>query len=262
MYDPWMTRALQLDRERAMNRRFELARQLRDMNASLPLVALITAPLLPAVASLTWGADNMEAPQSPEWEGRLLSSHDDLLLSRGSSERGTPVVLRDGSRMAVRPLQAEDRSSVRALFERLSQRSLAQRFHSAGLRVTDAVLDTVTAGHVLVAEVEGRIVGLASYYPDAGTCQAEAAIVVEDAYQGRGVGLALGMCLYRDAHRAGIRRLRAEIQGTNRIMIKLLRRLHLPMKTTLAYGVIQVEITVEPDPADGPLTLEMPSDAA
>jgi L-amino acid N-acyltransferase YncA len=171
-------------------------------------------------------------------------------------------VLRDGSRMVVRPLQAEDRSSVRALFERLSPRSLAQRFHSAGLRITDGVLETVTSGHVVVAEVDGLIVGLASYYPDAGTHQAEAAIVVDDAYQGRGVGLALGTCLYRDACRAGIRELRAEVQGTNRIVIKLLRRLHLPMKSTLAYGGIQVEISVGPDPADGRLTLEIPADAA
>jgi GNAT superfamily N-acetyltransferase len=173
-----------------------------------------------------------------------------------------PVVLSDGSRMVVRPLQAEDRPSVRALLERLSQRSLAQRFHSAGLRITDAVLDTVTAGHVLVAEVEGLIVGLASYYPDAGIRQAEAAIVVDDPYQGRGVGLALGTCLYRDARLAGIQQVRAEVQGTNRVMIKLLRRLHLPMKATWAYGVLEVEITVRPDPADGPLALEIPADAA
>lgn len=232
------------------------------MSASLPIVALITAPMLPAVASLTWGADSLEPPESPEWERRLLSANDDVPPQRGSTKCRTPVVLRDGSRMVVRQLRADDRVPVRELFERLSPQSLAHRFHSAGLRITDAVLSTVTSGHVLVADVEGRIVGLASYYPDAGTRQAEAALVVDDAYQGRGIGLALGACLYRDAHLAGIRQLRAEVQGTNRIMIKLLRRLHLPMTITWGYGVIQVEITVGPDPADGPLALAIPADAA
>jgi GNAT superfamily N-acetyltransferase len=114
----------------------------------------------------------------------------------------------------------------------------------------------------VVAEVEGLIVGLASYYPDASTRRAEAAIVVDDAFQGRGVGLALGTCLYRDAQVAGIRQFRAEVQGTNRTMIKLLGRLHLPAKTSLAYGGIQVDITVGPDHADVPVTVEILVDAA
>jgi GNAT superfamily N-acetyltransferase len=196
------------------------------------------------------------------WQPRRLLPEDDLPPNVTSRERRTFVVLRDGSRIVVRPYQAEDRSSVKALFERLSQQSLVQRFHSAGFRLTDQVLDLATAGHALVAEVEGLMVGLASYYPEAGTHRAEAAMVVDDAYQGRGIGLALGRRLYLDAQKSGIRQVRAGVHGSNRVMIKLLRRLQLPMKTTWGYGVIQVEITVESDPADGESTIDRCADAA
>lgn len=237
------------------------------MNTVLALVALITAPMLLAVASLMWGTDSRESPDSREWERRGPSPKDDLRPSAGSAACRTPVVLDDGTQIVIRPLQAADRPEVRALFERLSPHSLAQRFHSAGLRITDAVLDEVTAGRVLVAEVEdaiveGSIVALASYYPASGARQAEVAIVVDDAYQGRGIGLAFGTCLVRDAYRAGIKQLRAEVQGSNRAVIKLLRRLHLPMRTTWSHGVVQVEVTLEPDPADAPLALDRSADAA
>jgi L-amino acid N-acyltransferase YncA len=236
------------------------------MNTVLALVALITTPILLAVASQLWGVDSRERPESPEWERRGLSK-DDIRPSAESAACRTSVVLDDGTQLVIRPLQATDRPGVKALFERLSPHSLAQRFHSAGLRITDAVLDDVTAGRVLVAEVEdtigeGGIVALASYYPASGAREAEVGIVVDDAYQGRGIGLAFGTCLVRDAYRAGIEQLRAEVQGSNRAVIKLLRRLNLPLRTTWTHGGMQVEITLEPDSADGSLALDRSADAA
>jgi L-amino acid N-acyltransferase YncA len=161
----------------------------------------------------------------------------------------TPFTLRDGSSITIRTSQPEDRPALRALFERLSPQSLAQRFHSVGFRITDAVVDGATAGHALVAELEGRVVALASFYPHQDGNQAEVAIVVEDAHQGRGIGLALGACLSREAQRAGFQRLRAEVQGANRRTFKLLRSLEFPMTTTWAHGVVQVEIALPPSTA-------------
>jgi GNAT superfamily N-acetyltransferase len=119
---------------------------------------------------------------------------------------------------------------------------MAQRFHSAGIRVTAALLDQVTAGHTLVAELEGRIVALASYYPLRSAARAEMGIVVDDVSQRQGIGAALCSRLCRDAQRAGIRRLQAEVQLSNRGMLRLLRGLSYPMTTNVASGVAEVDL--------------------
>jgi hypothetical protein len=56
--------------------------------------------------------------------------------------------------VVIRRFHAEDRGSVAALLERLSPESLHQRFHSAGVEVDATVLDSVTAGQALVAELD------------------------------------------------------------------------------------------------------------
>ena len=40
------------------------------MNTFIPLVAIITAPVLLAVASLLWGTDSREGPDSSDWVRR------------------------------------------------------------------------------------------------------------------------------------------------------------------------------------------------
>jgi acetyltransferase len=156
--------------------------------------------------------------------------------------RGEWVLVRDGRRVYIRPWRPEDQPEVAALFERLSPKSLAQRFHSAGIRITPAVLAQVTAGHTLVAELEGQIVAVASYYPLGSRGQAEIGIVVDDVTQRRGIGSALCSSLARDAQHAGIRRLRAEVEGSNRGMLQLLRGLNFPMTLSVSSGVIEVEL--------------------
>lgn len=43
------------------------------MNAVFTLAALTMAPVALAVASLLWGADSREGPDSPEWARREIS---------------------------------------------------------------------------------------------------------------------------------------------------------------------------------------------
>ena len=146
----------------------------------------------------------------------------------------------------IRPLRQADREGVAALFARLSPDSLFQRFHSAGVRVVDAVLDQVTAGHVLIAEADGSLVGLASYHRGRHRGDAELAIVVDDANQRRGVGTALCKCLSRDAQDAGIQQLRADLLPTNQAMLGVLRALNLPMHHVSMRDVVQVTLDLRP----------------
>jgi N-acetylglutamate synthase-like GNAT family acetyltransferase len=142
----------------------------------------------------------------------------------------------------IRPLEDDDRTHVAALFGRLSRESLFQRFHSAGVRVADAVLDQVTAGHVLIAELDGCLVGMASYHALRDPHQAELAVVVDDSQQRCGIGTLLCATLSSDARRAGIRHLRAELLRTNQGMLRLLQCLNRPMRLTVSIDVVQVTL--------------------
>jgi len=132
------------------------------------------------------------------------------------------------------------------MFGRLSPESLYQRFHSAGVRVADAILDQVLAGHVLLAELDGGLVGLASYHAMPELARAELAVVVEDGHQRRGVGKALCAALSNDARRAGIRHLWAELLRTNQGMLRLLHSLELPMRQSATFDVLQVTLDLQP----------------
>jgi L-amino acid N-acyltransferase YncA len=158
------------------------------------------------------------------------------------------VFLRDGQRVVIRPLQLGDRRQVAALFARLSPSSLAQRFHSPGLHITPAVLDHVTAGYGLVAELEGQVVALASYHP-LPDYQAEIGLVVDEVNQRRGLGTVLCNVLCREARRAGFTQLRAEVLSSNEGMLRLLHGLQRPLTRSTSFGVVEVEIALSPDAA-------------
>ena len=121
----------------------------------------------------------------------------------------------------VRPFCAADRDPVAALLSRLSRESLYQRFHSAGIRVDGAMVDSVTAGHALVAELDGEVVGLASY----NGARCELGIVVDDNCRRRGIGNALCRELLRRAERAGVSKVMAIIMHSNHAMLRLLQSL-------------------------------------
>jgi ribosomal protein S18 acetylase RimI-like enzyme len=154
------------------------------------------------------------------------------------------VALHDGGFVCIRPLLESDRAGVISLFSGLSPESRTQRLHSSSLRITPLVIDLVTAGYVLDATRDGAVVALASYHPRHDPELAEAAIVVADADQRRGIGTALTQRLVRDARRAGIRRLQAEV-GSNRGVFALLRTLGIsPVRPARRLGLTTVEVEV------------------
>ena len=127
--------------------------------------------------------------------------------------------------LLVRPFRAADREPVAALLSRLSPESLYQRFHSAGIRVDGAMVDAVTAGHALIAELDGEVVGLASY----NGARCEIGIVVDDTCRRRGIGNALCRELLRRAERAGVSKVAASILHSNHAMLRLLQSLEWPL---------------------------------
>ena len=132
---------------------------------------------------------------------------------------GEQVRLRDGTEIVIRPIEPEDADQLRAGFEHLAAVSRYRRFLSEIHGLTRHQLDYLThVDHVdhealaaLVAAT-GSGIGTARYVRDTSDpAQAEVAIVIADAWQGRGIGTALVARLAKRARANGIERLTARM---------------------------------------------------
>lgn len=136
---------------------------------------------------------------------------------------------RHGPTILVRPLRDGDVETVRAVFERLGERSRRARFNGPKPRLGTAeaaYLATVDATrHALVAYLEGdpRPVAIARLVRDGHS--AEVAFEVSDEHQQRGIGSALTAELLADARAAGVTEVTALVSSDNRAAVALLRRL-------------------------------------
>jgi GNAT superfamily N-acetyltransferase len=137
--------------------------------------------------------------------------------------------------VATRPVRPDDASLFCRLWERLSPETVYRRFHAPLRRPPVGADRLVRVDHdlreALVAVVGGDVVGVARYdRSQADRSTAEVAVVVEDAWQGVGVGRQLLEQLTGVAARRGVRTLTATVQQDNDRVIGLIQRL-LPGST-------------------------------
>ena len=162
-------------------------------------------------------------------------------------------VLKDGTRLTIRPISPEDKAELTAALGRLSEATVHKRFLSPKTSFSAAELRYLTEvdGHdhvALVAEeadAPHRIVAVGRYValPDEpGT--ADVAIVVGDAIQGQGLGSVLAAHLAEEAARQGIKRFSATMLGDNRAAHRLMAHLadHLERRGVAAG---QTEVVAE-----------------
>jgi GNAT superfamily N-acetyltransferase len=148
----------------------------------------------------------------------------------GVETRPRRRTLADGSTVTIRPLEAGDAFRLRRMFERLSPESVYQRFFAPiPLARRAALIHLAGVDHdlheSLVAEAGGEIVGVARSDATAGASDAEVAVLVEDAWQGRGLGTLLLFRLARIGADRGLVAFRAAVLGENRAGLRFLRRL-------------------------------------
>src|SRR5947207_4764615 len=104
----------------------------------------------------------------------------------------------------IRPLEAGDREQLRRLFYRPSPTTVYRRFMSPIPRPSEPALDRLLdVDHcnreALAAVVDGDVVAVVRYVRGSRPEEAEIAIVVEDAWQHRGIGKLLLALLARRA---------------------------------------------------------------
>jgi GNAT superfamily N-acetyltransferase len=138
-----------------------------------------------------------------------------------------PLGLGDGTVVEVRTIDASDVCRLRRLFDRLSPTSVYFRFFAPIRRPRAGVLEHLAAvdherREAIVALADDEIIAVARY--DAGTDgdEAELAVTVEDAWQGRGLGKLLSRRLARLARQRGFTAFTATVLGENRAALALM----------------------------------------
>jgi GNAT superfamily N-acetyltransferase len=176
-------------------------------------------------------------------------------------ETGHHISLRDGSTLAVRPIEPDDREVLRRGVEAMSPDSRYKRFLSATPTLSSGQLKYLTdVDHhdheALVALSEdGDSVGVARFVrlPDQpGT--AEVAVAVNDDWQRRGVASGLLTHLARRAREEGIDRFTATALASNHEVIDLLEDLGPARVAPVGDGLVEMSVDLPAEAAeDGPL---------
>lgn len=138
----------------------------------------------------------------------------------------------DGATLVLRGISPEDEAALEHFFFRLSPRTLYQRFFSPipvmahqAFRVTALARDEPLASSTVVAWDGHEIRGVASYVRQAQPHCAELSILIEDAWQGRGLGKPLLSQVILEAHRQAITRFTVSILEGNLPAFGLVRTL-------------------------------------
>lgn len=160
-------------------------------------------------------------------------------------EQAAVLVLPDGRELTVRRAGPADLPAVRAMHARCSPDSLHRRYLSGTTGPTAgqlARLLTPARGCALVVEAPGafadRVVAVANLIGEG--LQAELALLVEDAWQRRGIGTALLRRAVSIAAENGFEALAIHAQAQNGAMVRTLRRLAGPRQTDTDAGVLTV----------------------
>jgi GNAT superfamily N-acetyltransferase len=146
------------------------------------------------------------------------------------------ILLRDGARLVVRPIEAADADALVALHARLSTDTIYRRYFGARPHLSPADVERFTrvdgrARFALVALRGTDLVAVARYEGRPGHSSAELAVVVDDALHHQGVGRLLLERLGDVAREAGLEALVADVLAGNAAMLGLLRTLGLPRRT-------------------------------
>ena len=162
------------------------------------------------------------------------------------------VTLKEGGCVRIRPVLPEDETRLVTLYGRLSRHTAYQRFFTVMKRLpSDWAHHFANVDYrrrmALVAErdLEWRpeLIGVARYEPSDEEDTAEVAIVVQDYWQGKGLGTILLKEILRAGEGNGIRRFRAYVLADNHRMLAMLSRLTHIHQRKIEQGVVEILFT-------------------
>ena len=151
------------------------------------------------------------------------------------------VVLRNGASLRLRPIRPDDAPRLMALCHRLSPRTVYQRFFSPRRLRPEEAYAFANVDYrermALVAEVdtgqEPDLIGVARYGIAKEGAVADIGLVIEDGWQGLGLGPILLKEILQAGAQQGIHHFRADVLTENRRALRLLARYtHIAQSST------------------------------
>jgi RimJ/RimL family protein N-acetyltransferase len=165
------------------------------------------------------------------------------------------AALRDGTSVCVRAIRPDDKERLRIAFERLSTRSVYQRFFHPITELTPSELRHLTeldfrdhVGLVLTIEEETgeRLIAVARFVRIApGADRAEVGFAVADEYQNRGAATLLLHQLIALARGRGVREFVAQVLEDNLEMLAVFQNSKLPLRQRLERGIRHVVLSLD-----------------
>ena len=168
------------------------------------------------------------------------------------------VVLKDGSTVRLRPLRITDEPALKEMFYGLSEDAVYHRFFAPIKSMPHEKLQdflridyesemafAATAGGV----PDDTIVGVGRYCLDPRTNLAEAAFLVADEHQGKGIGSALLGALTEVARKHGLHGFTAEVLADNRAMLAVFHHAFPAVESRLEGGIYSMKLPFVAEPA-------------
>src|SRR6266436_2184466 len=180
-------------------------------------------------------------------------------IERHKAEKSTPeaypgglerhVALKNGESILIRPIRPDDEPRLVELYNRLSRRTAYQRFFTVMRRLPQdwihyfANVDyrrrlALVAERETVAGVE--VIGVGRYEPSDQEATGEVAFVLEDGYQGQGLGAVLLDAVVQAGTERGLTRFRAYVLAGNQRMLRLLAHHTRIIETKIEQGEVSV----------------------
>jgi len=169
------------------------------------------------------------------------------------------VLLKNGEGITFKPATQDDTSLVQSFMKRISPESLRMRFMASISLISDQTIKELCSGDftqsgsllaIINEDEENKVVALGNYVAVGNGHSAEVAFLVEDKYQGKGIGTLLLERLAGLAAANGFVELEAEVLKDNQQMINLFKNSGLEKHRVWGSDTVHVEL-----PADGAAAL-------
>jgi AcrR family transcriptional regulator/RimJ/RimL family protein N-acetyltransferase len=188
----------------------------------------------------------------------LLQLSAAISVVRGEAEAlGSVEPIKDGA-VWIRLARPDDADEVAAMHDRSSERTRYLRYVTT-TQWREAQLHRLAGGHrgatLVAVDVSSRIVGLGNIFPETSDPEgrsAELALIVEDAFQGRGVGTVLMRHEVALARRLGFSEVVAVVLAENTGMLRLLEHSGLDWTSTIDSGVATWRAPLDEGPVRDP----------
>jgi len=155
----------------------------------------------------------------------------------------------------LRSARISDRAALYAFLARLSPGTVQARYMSAWRSVAGPAADEETrrllqrdeSRHVVLVALDGaEIRGVGEFVVDDDSGAAELAVVVEDAFQRRGIGSLLLRALEQLARERGINAFTGDVRYGNRRVERLLHATGWPLHVQPGFGGVRFSLRLEP----------------